>query len=125
ILATRVVLKASKGVDHALLLAKCLVPRPLRPGGEHFMQYELPQMPWAKLLDPEDAGRFDTAQPFIVPQRIITDNGADYVSNVFRSACAQLEIDLTESSTYPPTDKAIIERTFGSIKPMFAQHLPG
>jgi putative transposase len=125
IIANSVVLKASKGVDHALLLAKAVVPRPLRPGGEHFTQYELPVMPWVKLLEPEDAARYDTAQAFIVPQRIMVDNGADYVSNVFRSACEQLGVSITESSTYSPTDKAMVERTFHSIKTLFAQHLPG
>ncbi|WP_105035166.1 Mu transposase C-terminal domain-containing protein [Cryobacterium aureum] len=125
IIANSVVLKASKGVDHALLLAKAVVPRPLRPGGEHFTKHELPVMPWVKLLEPEDAARYDAAQAFIVPQRIMVDNGADYISTVFRSACEQLGISITESSTYSPTDKAMVERTFHSIKTLFAQHLPG
>jgi putative transposase len=125
IIASSVTLGGTRGIDHAFLLAQALVPAELRPGGEHYAKYELPIMPWAKLLTDEEAAGYDTSRPFIAPQRIITDNGADYVSSVFRNACIQLEIDITESSTYTPTDKAIVERTFKSIRTLFAMNLPG
>ncbi|WP_411720272.1 Mu transposase C-terminal domain-containing protein [Mycetocola sp.] len=115
----------ARSVDHAMLLGQCLVPRASRPHGDYFAEFELPELPWAKLVDVHDRPNYNTARPFIVPQRILTDNGSDFVSKNFREACERFGISLTESSVYTPTDKGIVERTFGSIKTMFCQHLPG
>jgi len=125
ILATGVNLIAAKGVDHALLLARCLVPRELRPGGGYFLDAELPSMPWADLLGLDERDRFDTSRPFIKPERILIDNGADFLSAVFRSACRQHGISITESSLSTPTDKSMVERAFSTIETKFGQFVPG
>lgn len=115
----------ARSVDHAMLIGQCLVPRAARPRGDFFAQFEMPELPWAKLVGSDDRPKYNTARPFIVPQRILTDNGSDFVSKNFREACERFGVSLTESSVYTPTDKGIVERTFGSIKTMFCQHLPG
>jgi len=125
ILATSVLLGGTKGVDHALLLAKCLVPRPMRQGSEHYTDSLMPALPWAGGLSREEIRRYDTTRPYIVPARFMTDNGADYLSETFRSACNIFGISLTESSPGSPTDKAAVERAFKTIKTDFVQRLFG
>ncbi|GAA5199948.1 DDE-type integrase/transposase/recombinase [Arthrobacter gyeryongensis] len=126
IIATSVRLKGVKGVDLAFMLAQCLTPRLMRPQGlVAFNEYELAEMPWAKFLSVEEAARFETTRPFIKPQRIMKDNGSDYASAVFESACTQFGIDTTSAAIHTPTDKPNVERAFLTIKTKFAQHLPG
>ncbi|MEE1622920.1 Mu transposase C-terminal domain-containing protein [Zafaria sp. J156] len=126
IIATSVRLQGVKGVDLAFMLAQCLTPRLLRPQGlVAFNEYELNDMPWAKFLSAEDAARFETTRPFIKPQRIMKDNGSDYASAVFESACTRFGIDTTSAAVHTPTDKPNVERAFHTIKTKFAQYLPG
>lgn len=126
IIATSVRLQGVKGVDLAFMLAQCLTPRQLRPEGiVAFNEYELAEMPWAKFLSAEEASRFETTRPFIRPQRIMKDNGSDYASTVFASACSRFGIDTTSAAVHTPTDKPNVERAFHTIKTKFAQYLPG
>lgn len=115
----------TKGVDLAFLLARCLVPRQLRPGEASIRDRDLPELPWVQMLDRDARDRFDTAQPFIIPQRIMVDNGADYISPVFESACQQFGISLTRARVRTGTDKAVAEGTFRIIREGFTAFLPG
>lgn len=125
IISTGVRRMATKGFDLACMLAQCVVPRPLRPVVTAFNEFELAEMPWAAGLSADDVGKYDTARPFIVPARIVTDNGADYLSTTFRSACQRLGISITDCSIPTPTDKPNVERAFDAVKTLFAQYLPG
>lgn len=126
IIATSIRLQGVKGVDLAFMLAQCLTPRPLRPNGlTTFNEYELAEMPWAKFLNAEEFARCELTRPFIRPQRIMKDNGADYASVVFESACTQFGIDTTNAAIHTPTDKPNVERAFHTIKTKFAQFIPG
>ncbi|RNL51407.1 Mu transposase C-terminal domain-containing protein [Arthrobacter oryzae] len=125
IISTGVRRVATKGFDLACMLAQCLVPGPLRPVITAFNEFELAEMPWAAGLSAEEVGKYDTARPFIVPSRILTDNGADYLSAPFRSSCQIHGISITECSIRTPTDKPNVERAFDAIKTLFAQYLPG
>lgn len=126
IIATSINVEGVKGLDLAFMLAQCLTPRPSRPGGaEAFNELELRQMPWAQALTAEEVEHFDLTRPFIKPQRIMTDNGREYRSSTFISACQRFGIDVTQSATRTPTDKANVERAFHTIKTKFAEHLPG
>ena len=115
----------ANGFEHAILLARCLTPASLRPGPDYHAEHELPEMPWSRYLTPEKRREYDTHRPYIVPQRIITDNGKDFVSDVFRSACNRYGIDLTEAKPGEPTNKQLVERFFSTVKSMFAENLPG
>lgn len=126
IIASSIRLSGVKGVDLAFMLAQCLTPRPLRPNSlTAFNELELAEMPWARFLSADEAARCDTTRPFIKPQRIMKDNGADYASAVFESACTQFGIDTTSAALHTPTDKPNVERAFHTIKTKFAQFLPG
>lgn len=125
IIASSVRATATKGVDHAFLLAQCLVPRPLRPGNEELWKLTERRMPWAELTPEDERARLDLTRPFIYPERIMMDNGRDYRSKVFEAACRKFGVSLTYAAPHTPTDKAIVERTFKSIQTLFAQDLPG
>ncbi|MFF2389367.1 Mu transposase C-terminal domain-containing protein [Agromyces sp. NPDC058104] len=125
ILGSSIRLGAATAHDHAVLLARCLVPKPLRPGPDYYAEHDLPELPWAAYLSPEQRREYDVRRPYIVPQRILTDNGSDFLAVSFRSACARYGISLTESAPGTPTDKAQVERAFGTIRTKFSQYLPG
>lgn len=126
IIATSVNVRGTKGVDLAFMLAQCLTPRPARPNaGELANENELRQMPWAVFLTGDELERCDLTRPFIKPQRIMTDNGMDYLSGTFLSACEMFGIDITRSAIRTPTDKPNVERAFHTIKTRFVEHLPG
>lgn len=116
---------AAKGFDHATLLANALVPRRLRSWSTYYDTLGLPQMPWSAHLDDEQLKEFDTHRPYIFPRRILTDNGTDYRSNVFRLACERYGIHLTEAPKKSPASKPIVERAFHTIKTHFTQYLQG
>lgn len=124
ILASTIRIGGTKGFDHTVCLARCLVPRTLRPGYERLkaaVSSQMDAVPTAPAGEPED----ELTQPFIFPHRIVTDNGRDYLSEVFRAACAKYGISLTEASLHTGSDKSVVERTFESIKTEFSQYLEG
>jgi putative transposase len=117
--------EAPNGLDHAVTLARCLTPRPLRPGTYDFLKGQQGAMPWAALFDEDEVTRFDLRRPFTVPERILIDNGADYRSDTFLSACARYGISLTEAAIRTGWHKGLVEREMLTVKDLFASHLPG
>lgn len=113
------------GLDHVRLLADALTPRPLRSWSHYYDQHKLPLMPWSKYYTADELKAFDAHRPYIVPRRILTDNGADFTGKVFKAAGDEYGIDITESPIKAPTAKAKVERHFGVINTLFAQYLPG
>ncbi|SEB73504.1 Mu transposase, C-terminal [Paramicrobacterium humi] len=125
ILASTIRLEAAKGIDHALLLAQALVPLQNRPDrSDHRRTLQLAN-PGLNLLETDELERLADRQPYVFPRRIMMDNGKDYASTVFLAACEKFGLDATLSAIHTPTDKGIVERTFGSIRTLFAQKLPG
>jgi putative transposase len=120
--------ESGKGAAHAYLLAQALSPAEARPGSDElFNPWVLKgrHLPWASLLDPEEVAKWETRRPVIRIFRIVTDNGRDFTSKVFDSACRQLGIVITRCSTRSPTDKAMIERFFDTLLDQFIAYLPG
>ncbi|UYK40053.1 DDE-type integrase/transposase/recombinase [Microbacterium terricola] len=117
--------KATKGVDHVLLLGQALTPRQNRPDlsgvrtalNDQRTDFEL--MDWAEYQD------LARQHPFIHPRRIQMDNGKDYVSETFRAAAECCGIDISLSPPRTPTAKPHVERFFKTVKEMFIQTLPG
>jgi putative transposase len=125
ILAYTMRLEGTKGYDHALLLAQALVPFAQRPDRSEHRALVAARFPQAHLLSPERRRVLEREYPIIVPRTIVTDNGTDYLSDVFRSACKKYEVDIIRSSIHTPTDKPHVERMFGSINTLFCQSKPG
>lgn len=116
--------EAPRGEDHAVLIARTLVPRKLRPWSKHYAQLDLPEMPWAPYAEDGHDDYDDTHRPYIFPRRIVVDNGQDYRSVVLLATCQRYGIHLTEAPPKTPTGKAHVERHFGTIRTLFTQYLP-
>lgn len=125
ILAWTLRLGATKGVDHAVLLAQALTPPQNRPARDHQRAAVSARAPKAGLLSATEHEAARQSAPQVFPKSVTIDNGRDYDSATFRSALQRFGIDLTLSAPHTPTDKPHVERTFGSINSLFTQHLPG
>ncbi|HWS34691.1 MAG TPA: Mu transposase C-terminal domain-containing protein [Actinoplanes sp.] len=115
----------TKAVDAALLLAKMLVPEPMRPGWANALRLSASRMPHARLIDVDARMREAAARPVIVPDQIVIDHGRVFVSETFTRACNRLGISVQPARKGTPTDKGVVEATNDAIKTLFAQHVVG
>lgn len=113
----------TKAVDAALLLARMLVPEPMRPGWSHALQMSASVLPHARLMDIDARMELAAAKPVIVPDTITIDGGRVFVSETFTRACERLGISVQQARPHTPTNLAIVEATFGSINTLFCQHV--
>ena len=113
----------TKAVDAALLLARMLVPEPMRPGWSAALRMSASRLPHGRLLDIDTRMELAAARPVIVPDTIVIDGGKVFVSDTFTRACERLGVSIQRASPRTPTDKAIVEATFGSINTLFCQHV--
>jgi len=115
----------TKAVDAALLLAKMLVPEPMRPGWADALRMSASRLPHERLLTIDARMREAAARPVIVPEQVVIDHGRVFVSETFARACDRLGISIQPARKDTPTDKAVVEATFTAIKTLFAQHVAG
>ncbi|NLU78793.1 transposase [Micromonospora sp. HNM0581] len=115
----------TKAVDAALLLAKMLVPEPMRPGWANALRLSASRMPYARLVDIDIRMREAAARPVIVPDQIVIDHGRVFVSETFERACNRLGISVQPARKGTPTDKGVVEATNAAVKTLFAQHVAG
>lgn len=113
----------TKAVDAALLLARMLVPEPMRPGWSAALRMSASRLPHARLLDVDARMESAAAKPVIVPDTIVIDGGRVFVSDTFTRACARLGVSVQNCRPATPTDKGIVEATFDAINAMFCQHV--
>jgi putative transposase len=129
-LATRTVTAAvlrpsTKSVDAALLLARTLTPEPMRPGWPEALRMARSVLPHRHLLEVDQRLAHAAARPVIIPETVVCDRGAVFVSHGFRSACRSLGISVQPAHPGTPTDKPHIERTIESVGTLFAQFVAG
>lgn len=113
----------TKAVDASLLLARMLVPEPMRPGWAMALRMAASRLPHARLVNIDARMELAAAKPVIVPDTIVIDGGKVFISETFTRACERLGISVQKARPRTPTDKAIVEATFGSINTLFCQHL--
>ncbi|MCO6004925.1 integrase [Actinoallomurus purpureus] len=113
----------TKAVDASLLVAKMLVPEPMRPGWSTALRMSASRLPHARLVDIDTRMELAAAKPVIVPDTIVIDGGRVFISETFTRACERLGISVQKARPNTPTDKAIVEATFGSINTLFCQHV--
>lgn len=117
--------EGTKAIDASLLLARMLVPEPMRPGWSDALRMSASAIPHDRLLAIDTRLQLAAAKPVIGPETIVIDHGKVFVSEVFTRACESLGINLQPARPDTPTDKAIVERTFSSINTLFCQHVAG
>ncbi|AJT62578.1 hypothetical protein T261_0889 [Streptomyces lydicus] len=115
----------TKAVDAALLLARMLVPEPMRPGWPVSLRMAASRMPHRQLLDADARMEQAAAKPVIVPDTVVIDGGKVFISDTFIRTCSRLGISVQRARPRTPTDKAIVEATFSAINTLFCQHLVG
>src|SRR5690606_40930435 len=109
----------TKAVDASLLLAKMLVPEPLRPGWSESLAMSATLIPHARLLDVDARLEQAAAKPVIVPETIGIDHGKVFVSDTFIAACRSLGFSVQPSRPATPTDYSAVDRTIPSIQSPF------
>ncbi|HEY8986369.1 MAG TPA: integrase [Streptomyces sp.] len=115
--------RATKAVDASLLLALCMVPAPMRPGFDAAASAARSDLPYEELLEVDARMEHAAARPVIMPETIVIDHGTVFAGQTFFDACSYLGISVRPARKRTPTDKAIVERTFESIKSLFSQHV--
>jgi transposase InsO family protein len=112
-------------VDAALLLARVLVPEPMRPGWADALRMSASLIPHARLMSIDARLEHAAARPVIVPDTIVIDRGTVFVSSTFIAAYRTLGITVQPARPAAPTDKGIVERTSSSVNTLFCQHVVG
>jgi hypothetical protein len=98
----------TKAVDAALLLARMLVPEPMRPGWSEALRMSASLIPHARLMSIDARLEHAAAKPVIVPDTIVIDHGKVFVSDTFLSACRTLGVSVQPARPATPTDKAVV-----------------
>lgn len=120
-----IIAPTTKAVDAAAVLARMLVPEPMRPGWPEILNHAHSVIPHERLLSIDERFANAAAKPVIIPETINCDRGKVYLSETFLRACTALGISVQPARPYTSTDKAIVERTFLSINTLFCQHVAG
>ncbi|HUC24234.1 MAG TPA: Mu transposase C-terminal domain-containing protein [Streptosporangiaceae bacterium] len=120
-----VIAPTTKAVDAAAVLARMLVPEPMRPGWAESLHHAHSVIPHERLLSIDERFANAAAKPVIIPETINCDRGRVYLSETFMRACATLGISVQPARPYTGSDKSLVERTFASINTLFCQHVAG
>lgn len=115
--------RATKAVDACELLVQALVPAPMRPEYQEAVHARLSDLPYQELLAVDERFAGAAARPVIIPDLIVIDHGTVFAGQVFFDACAYLGISLRTARRRTGQDKAVVERTFGTVKSKFSQHV--
>ncbi len=115
----------AKAVDAAVLLARMMVPEPMRPGWDQALAMSASRIPYKRLATIDERIEMAAAKPVIIPDTVVIDHGKVFLSEVFLRAADTLGISVQPAHQRTGTDKATIERTFGSINTLFCQHVAG
>lgn len=128
--ATRCVLAAvlrpsTKAVDACVLLARAVTPEPMRPGWSTALAMVNSALPYRRMLALDQRLADAAAKPVIIPDTIVFDQGAVFISRAFKTACNALGITYQPAHPGTPTERGLIERMMRSIGTLFAQYVAG
>ncbi|MFC5185454.1 Mu transposase C-terminal domain-containing protein [Actinomadura harenae] len=115
----------TKAVDASLLLARTLVPEPMRPGWADTLRMTGSRLPHRQLAEIDARLKDAAAKPVVIPETIVCDRGKVYLSQAFIGACRSLGISVQPAHPQAPTDKGVIEATFDGINTLFCQYVAG
>jgi hypothetical protein len=115
--------RATKAVDACELLAQALVPVPMRPGFSAAAHASVSDLPFEELVAVDPRFAQAAARPVIIPDLIVIDHGTVFAGRSFFDACAYLGISVRPARRRTPEDKAVVERTFESVKSLFSQEV--
>ncbi|MFD0567831.1 Mu transposase C-terminal domain-containing protein [Kitasatospora saccharophila] len=124
-LTAAVLRPTTKAVDASVLLARTVTPELMRPGWAEALRMSRSVLPHRRLLSLDERLEHAAARPVIVPEMIVCDHGAVFVSRNFKSSCRFLEIDFQPAHKGSGFEKGHIEKMLASVASLFVQFLPG
>jgi hypothetical protein len=95
----------AKAVDAAVLLAKMMVPEPMRPGWDEALRLSASRIPFRRLASIDQRAELAAARPVIIPDTVVIDHGRVFLSEVFLRAGDTLGISVQPAHQLTPTDK--------------------
>ena len=126
---------STKSVDAAAVLFEALRPPQIPTTGPLGLRTPLSSearwpyhgVPRAVVVDANQLADQDGQPllPSVAAETIVVDHGKIYVSEHLTSVCARLGISIQPARPYTPTDKAVVERFFRTLREGLLQALPG
>ena len=122
-LALRITAGDPTDVDLALLLSDIVRPRPQGAAGRCRF-WGVPDQLIVRIGEDWGVGPAAYA-PMLIPQAILVDGAKAALGKLVRKAAEPLGCDIMEAHPRTGSDKAALERNFGSMGTMYLQHFPG
>ncbi len=126
---------STKSVDAAAVLFEALRPPQTQTTGRFGSRTALTAearwpyhgVPRAVVVDADQLADQDGQPllPSVAAESIVVDHGKIYMSEHLSSVCARLGISIQPARPYTPTDKAVVERFFRTLREGLLQALPG
>jgi hypothetical protein len=80
----------AKAVDSAVLLARMMVPEPMRPGWDKALAVSASRIPYKRLATVDERIELAAAKPVIIPDTVVIDHGRVFLSEVFLRAAGRV-----------------------------------
>ncbi|WP_433523820.1 hypothetical protein ACQPZ2_00695 [Nocardia pseudovaccinii] len=97
----------AKAVDAALILARVMVPEPMRPGWDQALAMSASRIPHRRMVSLDARLALAAAKPVIVPDTVVVDHGKVFLSEVFLRAADTLGISVQPAHQLTATDKPL------------------
>jgi transposase InsO family protein len=124
ILGLRLSPVSTRSIDVAPVIFEIIQPHEAPPDWPEWACWPYHGVPETVLvLDKDNEVRLQG--PGILPDAVTVDHGKVYISAHITNACAELGISLQPARKYTATDKAPIERFFGTLRTGLFDLLPG
>ena len=129
IIAMRLTPHTTKARDIAGLLWDCARPKWARERWQDRSKWRYMGLPAQVVVDATELTDADgeplAGVPLIAPECIVIDHGKVYISELVRSVCRRIGISIQPARPYTPTDKAVVERWFLTLRTGLLQNLKG
>ena len=109
----------AKAVDAALLLARMMVPEPMRPGWDQALAMSASRIPYRRLVSIDTRLELAAAKPVIVPDTVVIDHGKVFLSEVFLRAADTLGLSVQPAHEQTGSDKPRVERPMPYVRDSF------
>ncbi|MFB6963398.1 hypothetical protein ACFCYB_42275 [Streptomyces sp. NPDC056309] len=115
----------TRSVDAAVLLAQMVTPMRMRAGWETALAMSRSVIPYERLVSLDARLEGTAARPVIMPETVVVDQGAVFVSGSFVAACESLGVSVQPAPPANGPAKGHVERTFRTIGDRFSQYVAG
>lgn len=117
---------SGKGVDVAQLLIEVMQPKPASPLMSEYSRWRVIGVSeqWIQRYFPHCAEAGVAGIPFVYPENVTTDRGADYLSKTTHHTASVMGCNLLYARPGVWIDKSALERFFGTIGTGLFERLP-